>query len=243
MPKRIATWNPARGVWETTQGSFCGHWEPFSETWPAWGMTRSGVAYELPTSVPLMADSESSSSPGLLGTPRNSAGMKSPLRPGVTAETNTRSRMEDQLAAMLLPTPRATDGTKGGPNQRGSSGDLMLPSAVQLLPTPQVADGMGGHLTRSGARSTELLLPGVAQSIGALLPTPHPASVRTSRGAMTRDGQWSAPGLEQAIELAQGILPREFKTWEEVPGWHGASTPQQSADGNESSDDQPSPRP
>jgi DNA (cytosine-5)-methyltransferase 1 len=31
----------------------------------------------------------------------------------------------------LLPTPRHTDGTKGGPNQRGSAGDLMLPSAVQ----------------------------------------------------------------------------------------------------------------
>lgn len=39
-------------------------------------------------------------------------------------------------AVALLPTPRATDGTKGGPNQRGSSGDLMLPSAVMLLPTP-----------------------------------------------------------------------------------------------------------
>jgi DNA (cytosine-5)-methyltransferase 1 len=39
----------------------------------------------------------------------------------------------------LLPTPRATDGTKGGPNQRGSSGDLMLPSAV-LLPTPTSTD-------------------------------------------------------------------------------------------------------
>lgn len=38
----------------------------------------------------------------------------------------------------LMPTPRATDGTKGGPNQRGSSGDLMLPSAVTLLPTPLV---------------------------------------------------------------------------------------------------------
>ena len=35
------------------------------------------------------------------------------------------------LPGALLPTPRATDGTKGGPNQRGSSGDLMLPSAVQ----------------------------------------------------------------------------------------------------------------
>ena len=65
----------------------------------------------------------------------------------------------------LLPTPRATDGTKGGPNQRGSSGDLMLPSAVQLLPTPSVADALGGHLTRGGERSSELLLPGVAKAI------------------------------------------------------------------------------
>jgi len=31
----------------------------------------------------------------------------------------------------LMPTPRASDGEKGGPNQRGSSGDLMLPAAVQ----------------------------------------------------------------------------------------------------------------
>ena len=31
----------------------------------------------------------------------------------------------------LLPTPRATDGTKGGPNQHGSAGDLTMPSAVQ----------------------------------------------------------------------------------------------------------------
>jgi DNA (cytosine-5)-methyltransferase 1 len=33
--------------------------------------------------------------------------------------------------APLLPTPRATDATKGGPNQRGSRGDVMLPAAVQ----------------------------------------------------------------------------------------------------------------
>lgn len=45
----------------------------------------------------------------------------------------------------LLPTPRASDGTKGGPNQRGSAGDPMLPSAVvQLLPTPRRSDGDGG---------------------------------------------------------------------------------------------------
>lgn len=52
------------------------------------------------------------------------------------------SRIPDEM----MPTPRATDGTKGGPNQRGSSGDLMLRSAVQphnLLPTPVRADSEG----------------------------------------------------------------------------------------------------
>lgn len=45
----------------------------------------------------------------------------------------------------LLPTPRATDGTKGGPNQRGSSGDLMLPSAVAHLLPPTTADAADGR--------------------------------------------------------------------------------------------------
>jgi hypothetical protein len=30
--------------------------------------------------------------------------------------------------------------------------------------------------------------------------------------------QWTAPSLEQAIEIAQGVLPREFQSWDEVPG-------------------------
>lgn len=36
--------------------------------------------------------------------------------------------------------PRATDGTKGGPNQAGSKGDLMLPSQVCQWPTPVAND-------------------------------------------------------------------------------------------------------
>lgn len=75
-------------------------------------------------------------------------------------------------ALRMLPTPRATDGTKGGPNQRGSSGDLMLPSAVQLMPTPSVADVEGGRKHRSGTRSDELLLNGIAheQAFGQYAP-------------------------------------------------------------------------
>ncbi len=42
----------------------------------------------------------------------------------------------------FLPTPRATDGTKGCPAQRGSKGDLMLPSAVMRLLAPENGDGI-----------------------------------------------------------------------------------------------------
>lgn len=38
------------------------------------------------------------------------------------------------------PSPHATDGTKGGPNQAGSKGDLMLPSAAAQWPTPASRD-------------------------------------------------------------------------------------------------------
>jgi DNA (cytosine-5)-methyltransferase 1 len=55
-------------------------------------------------------------------------------------------------------------------------------------------------------------------AVGKLLPTPRVASERTSRGALTRDGHWSAPGLAQAVEMAEGILPREYESWDEVQG-------------------------
>jgi hypothetical protein len=78
---------------------------------------------------------------GLLPTPRTSD-TNGPERHG-TGGPDLRT-----IASELLPTPRATDGTKGGPNQRGSSGDLMLPSAVQtLLPTPRATRGGSGTET------------------------------------------------------------------------------------------------
>lgn len=49
--------------------------------------------------------------------------------------------------AALLPTPKASEGTKGSANQRGSGGDLTLTSTALLLPTPVA--GQYGH-NRSG---------------------------------------------------------------------------------------------
>lgn len=60
-----------------------------------------------------------------------------------------------------------------------------------LLPTPSVADGTGGHKSRSGARSGELFLPGLAQAAvsGDLLPTP-----RSSDGAKGGPNQRGSSG-------------------------------------------------
>lgn len=56
--------------------------------------------------------------------------------------------------AQQWPTPRGTDGTKGGPNQAGSKGDLMLPSAAAQWPTPASRDWKGAnsveHITTNG---------------------------------------------------------------------------------------------
>ena len=57
----VATWNPARGAWETEQTSIiCGHSMLLSQTFPISGSMRNGQVFEQPTSVPRTADSGSS---------------------------------------------------------------------------------------------------------------------------------------------------------------------------------------
>jgi DNA (cytosine-5)-methyltransferase 1 len=90
------------------------------------GLGRLVTGLLLPT--PTVADSRSSANA--------TAGRTSPLV-GHSGRTLTD-------ATRLLPTPKATDGTKGCPAQRGSHGDLTLPSAaVRMLPTPTVSDAQG----------------------------------------------------------------------------------------------------
>ena len=62
----IATWNPERDLWETSQMDlFSGLSDVFSETWPTSGMMLDGRVYELPMSERLIREKECS----LLPTP------------------------------------------------------------------------------------------------------------------------------------------------------------------------------
>lgn len=151
LPQPLARWNPTRDCWETTQQAslLSEHLDVFLATWPASGMTRSGTAYELPTLAPLMAGSGSSS---LLPTPRTSDTNGA----GLHGSGGAGSADGSGEPVALLPTPTTRD-TKGH-NQRGDATCL----TGALLPTPSVADTQGGRKTRSGARSGELLLNGIA---------------------------------------------------------------------------------
>jgi hypothetical protein len=290
VPKPIATWNSARGVWEVPGGAshLCGHSELYSGTWPTSGTWDLGSAYEPRTWERPIPASAPSSSPGpqtvhrelaggrLLKTPtsqlavnggsqhpdKRKAGGHGPtladevehLLPTPTAAPygNNQSPSLDSLAPTLLPTPRtsdtngtgkhgtggpnlrtaisllptprATDGEKGGPNQRGSSGDLMLPSAVaQLLSTPRASDGgprgsSAGWGLRNEVRQllptpdathgrkttrTEPLLPGVVET---LLPTPKASDA--DRGDCPSERLRRSPVLESAVKL----LPTPMST-------------------------------
>ena len=59
----FATWNPTRGVWETSQLDLSGQPAPYSAIWPTSGWMRSGSAYQRPMSALLTPGSASSSSP------------------------------------------------------------------------------------------------------------------------------------------------------------------------------------
>lgn len=145
-PVPLATWNPARGVWETPQASLlCGHSVPYSDPWPTSGTTRSGSCFAPPTSGPRTVASAPSSQPGppdtLLKTPTSNIGKNGGSQhPSKRKSGGHGPNLADEVE-WLLPTPKASDGTKGSPNQRHGNGDMTLPSAAaSLLPAPRASD-------------------------------------------------------------------------------------------------------
>jgi hypothetical protein len=111
-----------------------------------------------------------------------------------------------------------------------------------LLPTPAARDRKGKsardpNRSDNGKPRTDRERP--LADLDQLLPTPKANVHRASRRAMVEIDQWSAPALEQAAEIAEGKLPREFKDWDEVPGSTGASMRERLSDGKNSPESLP----
>lgn len=130
--------------------------------------------------------------PGLLPTPDAGHGRKT-------------TRTGPLLAVELLPTPRATDGTKGGPNQRGSAGDLTLPSAAQPGRWGRFAAAVARWEAVTGHAVPDPTVPGTRGQ-----PTLNP---RLSEWMMGLPPGWlDAPGVTASAQKAaagNGVVPQQ----------------------------------
>lgn len=184
-PTPFATWNPARGVWESHPlHPVCGHWACYSQTWPTSGTTRTGRAYAPLTSAPRTAGNAYSSPPGpqhphdepLLKTPTanlgSNGGSQHPARRRAGGHGPT---LADEVEH-LLPTPRASDGAKGSPNQRHGDGSPTLASTAAAF-----------TVSSTPTQAATAPQPVPAETTGGLLPTPASSDTNDSAGTTLKD--------------------------------------------------------
>jgi DNA (cytosine-5)-methyltransferase 1 len=120
-------------------------------------------------------------------------------------------RDETCLAGALLPTPRTTDAHGAGEHGQGGQGGQDLRTTITLLQTPSVSDALGGHLSGSGDRRDEALLPGQAREMATAWGKYAPAIARWE--AVTRP----APAPTEPNKNGNPRLSAAFSEW--LMGW------------------------
>ena len=145
-PASLAKYDPDTSSWRTAQYSLLGGLDEFSETWPKWGLMRSGECWELPTLAPLTGESGS----GLWQTPvADDAANR--------ANGKWNSRSEPKLSAQVLyPTPCANShtGAGHGPNKTGAP-NLQTVVASMTWPTPRASDHKGATSPEAAGKAIQ----------------------------------------------------------------------------------------
>jgi hypothetical protein len=88
--------------------------------------------------------------------------------------------------------------------------DLVAPDQLPKLPTPTTRDYKDGSEPheRDGKVQTDTVARAVLNSGEVILPTP------TTNGNDRKGPNYSSAGILQALEIANGILPKEYTDWE-----------------------------
>ena len=183
-----------------SQGTLLSDSEASSPTWPRWGITRRGDAFELPTPVLPTVESDSLS---LLSTPiagdgtggRTTKGKGRPNESGLRGEVSS-----------ILPTPSANDHTGAeGPTraarrETGETGGPALRDLTHLLPTPTAEDGERGIGADAARKGPSLRGAVLSATDPTLLPTPT-----------ARDGKGSGqnPDAARAKSRLTGLEHRD----------------------------------
>jgi hypothetical protein len=111
----FAWWDAPNCCWRTWQRCLIEDWARFSGPWPRSGMTRSGIAYRLPTLGPGIDGTEF----GYLPTPNASSMAKGASRNRYFGSSTYRSNLQEYLRSgpedPIYPHPRLTEKLMGFP--------------------------------------------------------------------------------------------------------------------------------
>lgn len=196
------TYDPASSSWRTSGLLFAEGSTSFSPTLPRWGLMQRGEVFPLPLAERRIGESACSSSPS------TGTAWKTPCTAD-SSQKNAKYAQDGKVLSMQAAqwrTPSASDGEGGVMEMReDANGKYKLRdhsvAAMKYWPTPAVADTEGGRKTRSGKRSDELLLNGMA----AQWPTPNtrdhhsqgathnPKAKSSSLATKVEKGQWPTP--------------------------------------------------
>ena len=166
-------YDPDSRLWRTHQCSLLGDLEPFSETWPQWGLMRDGECWEQRTLEQTIRGTESGLSPngvdsfhtpnctGLDGgsnsrkalkkraemwpTPRSCSAMAANITPGSAWDDKRNPNLETIVGRRMWPTPTAHDAKDTGtaPSE-GKRNTPNLAYQAKNWPTPRTKGMCGG---------------------------------------------------------------------------------------------------
>lgn len=156
--------------WKTYQQSLVTGWEPYSETWPRWGMTVGGSAYVHPMSERRITETD-----GFCWPTPNAAPLSNNLNLQCSGDGRTKPNKLG-WAVSMLPTPTTIDAGTGrfntsiGGTPRPS---LALMARKNLWPTPKARDWKDGRSEGINGRSSPDLgkVVGQSQATGSLNPS------------------------------------------------------------------------
>lgn len=114
---------------------------------------------------------------------------------------------QEPAEGLARPTPRATDGTKGGPNQAGSKGDLMLPSAAA-----QWHANSAGTNSQSSLVDTDAPTATAKDSTPPVLAWPTPAA-RDAKGANSSEHVTTNGTGRMHMDQLPNFVEHGLKNW------------------------------
>src|SRR6478609_6494044 len=139
-PGSSARYDPVSRSWKTPQFSLLGDLEPFSETWPRWGMTAGGEFFPLPTPERRTCGSESGS---LLPTPQARDHFPAHSQEYIAEKKAQGHGMSNLNDHVRWQTPVADDAVNWENGKINSRGEPKLSAQVKLWPTPRAQDREG----------------------------------------------------------------------------------------------------